>query len=415
MQQLSINDCQSTSAMPPPPPQCPPSQHHPHNIWIFDTFVVASPIETSNNGNVNRTIAKGEVLVAVEDGTMFGCPEFVRVKTHGKEAYGDWVASKALKTKTHKLYATGTRVYVRRSSCAASAKVAKFSLGAVVSQAADHVTVRFDQEGLKDLSPADADALSVVGPPLEYRARGGGTVRIPSILNPWHELGLQAAASRTECKAAYRNGVSNEPSRQRRALLALCYDMIGRTDASHYTRHPANLMSFNARHPMVMAAAGALNPPEPHSKKPDTSVLGQSAGQEPAVLQPPLVTTQNSSKLLSMLERDERSLSYTQERSHAAAGCPHCDQCSLLTAARTAYGVLQVHPRGRRIGRADAVQGREVWILRLDQGAPRVRRRRCQPAAAFGRLDCAARRVLLWPPPSGTASRLQRRRRQQEE
>ena len=71
-----------------------------------------------------------------------------------------------------------------------------------------------------------------------------------------------------EVEAAYREHVAAAGQRQRRALLGLCYDMICNPGAEHYTRHPGDLVSFNSRHPMVMAAAGALDPPEKDANEP---------------------------------------------------------------------------------------------------------------------------------------------------
>ena len=51
---------------------------------------------------------------------------------------------------------------------------------------------------------------------------------IKPLINPWREMGLSGShVEIKEVKAVYREGVSgSEANRQRRALFALCYDMI---------------------------------------------------------------------------------------------------------------------------------------------------------------------------------------------
>ena len=141
-----------------------------------------------------------------------------------------------------------------------------------------------------------------------------------------------------EVEAAYREHVAAAGQRQRRALLGLCYDMICNPGAEHYTRHPGDLVSFNSRHPMVMAAAGALNPAVIEKGSPQG---GQEMQQQmypqidaqmgaqiaPSVDQPPKLMTQQSRTLMGLIKRNQNSVKYMNQLD-PASGEPMLYKCA---------------------------------------------------------------------------------------
>jgi ankyrin repeat protein len=338
---------------------------------VFDTVVLTRAIKTQNLHH-NTTLEPGTRLVLIETDEMYGdCgknPCF-RVAANLSEKFQErehefmkawnrewklptfdgsesplkwfkvgWVSKVDLDKKSLKLYSRGTRVYVASQPAPAGVKL--FELGTIKRDVGllGEVMVQFDNEfaGNVTLSSDDADVLTVVGPPLKYKAMGGGDVSIPPVLNPWEVLGVEPSASlilggvhlsaeaRSAQVAQFQDKNSNEPNRQRRAIQALCFDIVGRvapfgghSKEIYYTSHPGNFVSFNARHPMVLAAAGAKTPAKKEALEPPRDFEAASAEDGALTLPPPppmALMLQPSKSLGTMLNED--SLGRTQKYIH---------------------------------------------------------------------------------------------------
>ena len=245
----------------------------PETIRMGDRILLTDSLDTSNTSH-NHTITAGARLVVLEDGsTMFGADGYVRV--HGTETgeTGDWVRTKCLRASSVRQFEVGARVFVvgsashkapRRTLLAdnhQSNPCAPGALGTIKSSSsAGSVVVRFDNgAGVRTLTADEAEDLAFVGGPLSYTSQGGSRVSIPSEMRPWAELGVPVGADRRQVKAAFQGKAGDEPSRQRRATLSLAYNLAGKFGKAEYcSMHPDGVVSFDARHPMVLAAAGAL-------------------------------------------------------------------------------------------------------------------------------------------------------------
>jgi len=260
----------------------------PWRFFVYDRVTLHAPLRTSNLGGVsrNRIIAAGTCLQVNEfSEVMFGARGYLRVSDPDAPSEGDWVSARALRRVARKTFPAGARVrFLASGNCSC------WRLGRIVSGAHGCLTVHGDdgQQVLLGVHRV-AGAVALLGVPLEYTSEGGSRVYIPPTITPWRELGLAIGAAKEAVRAAYRDKACSEPSRQRRAELSLCYNAIGqlhadgqlprsggrgmagndraiwsvpdRDNGTHhlqYNLHAGGVVTFNGRHPMVLAAAGAV-------------------------------------------------------------------------------------------------------------------------------------------------------------